>query len=426
MTLTNSSTTIETPRAIEGLFVHKDAITLHLSAPMLEQRQTYLATLLASGRTHRYVAERATLLRHVVELIVPSDPKKISEEDIAKAAHHWVLQASPVHDQERSRRGENFKTAARSWARFLGLSIARYQPFCRFQNEYNDFVAGMHDAFGYLPASVLAAASPTKSFLLWATARHVELKTISMLDIDEFMQQGRASGWSNRTVKFKSQALRTFFRYAERRGWSFRGLSKTIKAPVVCSRTSSLQRPPWTEVRRLIGAFDTSIPTQCRAKAILLLASVYGMRSCEIAHLTLEDLDWGNEILNVRRAKRGRIQQFPLQFEVGQAIIDYLQQVRPRSKHRSVFLTLHAPYRPMEHLSQSMWRWLRTGVFANTPCGLHSLRHACATELLRRGTSLQGIADFLGHRSMRSVSIYAHCDVRSLRRIADFQLSEIL
>jgi alpha,alpha-trehalase len=40
--------------------------------------------------------------------------------------------------------------------------------------------------------------------------------------------------------------------------------------------------------------------------------------------------------------------------------------------------------------------------------GLHSLRHACATQLLRRGSSLRDIADFLGHRDMKSVSIYKY------------------
>ena len=176
----------------------------------------------------------------------------------------------------------------------------------------------------------------------------------------------------------------------------------------------------------MIGALDDSKPSQCRAKAILLLASIYGMRGCEIAHLTLDDLDWKNDVITVRRAKRGRFQQFPIQHEVGLAIIRYLKTVRTSSEFRNVFLTLHTPHRPVEHLSQSVWRLLRRGRLGNKPCGLHSLRHACATELLRQGTSLRGIADFLGHRGVRSVSIYAHCDSNAVRRVAEFSLKDIL
>ena len=57
--------------------------------------------------------------------------------------------------------------------------------------------------------------------------------------------------------------------------------------------------------------------------------------------------------------------------------------------------------------------------------GPHSLRHACATELLRKGTSLRDIADFLGHRGMESVSIYAKYDSRSLREVAAFRLGGV-
>jgi site-specific recombinase XerD len=55
--------------------------------------------------------------------------------------------------------------------------------------------------------------------------------------------------------------------------------------------------------------------------------------------------------------------------------------------------------------------------------GAHSLRHACATRLLDKGTSLKDIADFLGHRDMHSVSIYAKHDIRTLRKVADFRLA---
>lgn len=57
--------------------------------------------------------------------------------------------------------------------------------------------------------------------------------------------------------------------------------------------------------------------------------------------------------------------------------------------------------------------------------GAHSLRHACATQLLSKGSSLKEIADFLGHRDMNSVSIYAKYDVRSLRQVATFSLAGV-
>jgi integrase len=54
---------------------------------------------------------------------------------------------------------------------------------------------------------------------------------------------------------------------------------------------------------------------------------------------------------------------------------------------------------------------------------LANRRSACATRFLRMGTSLKEIADFLGHRDMNSVSIYAKHDTRALRKVAAFRLA---
>jgi integrase/recombinase XerD len=54
------------------------------------------------------------------------------------------------------------------------------------------------------------------------------------------------------------------------------------------------------------------------------------------------------------------------------------------------------------------------------------LRRACATQLLRTGTSLREIADFLGQSDLRSVSNYAKFDSASLKSVARFSLRGIL
>jgi site-specific recombinase XerD len=418
--------TIDQPQFFQGLFVHADARSRHLNAPMLRERGAYLANLLNGGRKQKAIASAASMLCHVIRLISPIETCGVSEDDIAKASARWMNEEHRAQGSGRKKREETFKATARGWFRFLGVYAPRSPAFNKFQELYALFVVGMRDEYGYLPSSIHAAASPTRRFLEWVSARHELVSSIRLPDVDAFLDEGRTGGWSQQTIRCQCQALRTFFRYAEQHGWSNAGLSKTIKAPVSKVISSAPQCPTWPQVRKIIGSLDQSQPSHSRAKAILLLASVYGMRSCEITRLTLDDLDWYNEVLTIRRAKRGRLQQFPIQYEVGQAIIHYLQKVRPPSKFRNVFLTLQSPYRPVEHLPQSMWRILRTNTIDNRSFGLHSFRHACATELLRKGTSLQAIADLLGHRTTRSVSIYAKCDIRTLKKVAKFSLSGVL
>ena len=58
-----------------------------------------------------------------------------------------------------------------------------------------------------------------------------------------------------------------------------------------------------------------------------MLLSIYGMRCSEVKKLRLEDIDWRNELLYVRRAKKAKPQIFPLCLkQVGNAILNYITE----------------------------------------------------------------------------------------------------
>ncbi len=141
--------------------------------------------------------------------------------------------------------------------------------------------------------------------------------------------------------------------------------------------------------------------------------------------LRLSDFDWRDARFSVQRAKRGGVQVYPIQYEVGEAILRYLTKGRPRCTCRHLFVTLHPPYRPLK--ACSMWQItscrMKRLEIVSAHYGPHALRHACATHLLRKGASLREIADFLGHRDTKSVAIYAKFDTRSLRKVAALRLA---
>ena len=143
--------------------------------------------------------------------------------------------------------------------------------------------------------------------------------------------------------------------------------------------------------------------------------------------LRLDDMDWANEKIRVRRPKNKRIQEFPLTAEVGNAILKYLRNVRPQSSSRFVFLSLRKPHRPMmtHGASCSIAVHIRALGCHLPHYGPHSLRHACATHLLDEGFSLKEIGDHLGHRSPRSTQIYAKVERRKLGQVASLKLSSL-
>jgi integrase/recombinase XerD len=260
-------------------------------------------------------------------------------------------------------------------------------------------------------------------FFEWLSPRRESIASISPSDADAYIEHNRLVGWSMRTCIDNVSSIRAFFRFAESRCWSSCGISRTLRHHAPALRNAAARCPRWKQVGRMLDWLDCSNPSHCRAKAILLLATVYGLRRSELIRLTLDDIDWRNAVITVRRAKRGRVQQFPSMREVGEAIIRYLRDVRQPTRFRNVFMTLHSPYRPALNLGSAIHTIMTASGAFDQKWGLHALRHACATQLLRQGTSLRDIADF---RGLGSVSIYAHCDPRALRAVADMDISAIL
>jgi len=182
--------------------------------------------------------------------------------------------------------------------------------------------------------------------------------------------------------------------------------------------------PSWEDVQRLLAATSGDSPSEIRDRAILLLLAVYGLRSAELRGLQLEDLHWEQELLSITRPKQRKKQLYPLSESVGEAILRYLKEVRPRARYREVFLTVQAPIQPLS--ASGLWhvvgRRLRALGASVRQFGPHSLRHACATRLLAQDFSMKEIGDHLGHQSPETTRVYAKVDLAGLRRVADFDL----
>jgi integrase len=157
------------------------------------------------------------------------------------------------------------------------------------------------------------------------------------------------------------------------------------------------------------------------------LFAIYGLRNGEVRRLRLEDFDWEHEVFRIVSSKTGQVRTYPLTRSVGNAILRYLQEVRPRSPHRELFLTFNPPFWPVQKtLGAVVDRRLRSLDLSLSHHGPHTLRHACATRLLAAGLSLKEIGDQLGHISPNSTRIYAKVDLAGLREVADFDMGGVL
>ena len=225
-----------------------------------------------------------------------------------------------------------------------------------------------------------------------------------------------------------SGGIRAFLRYAECRGWCRADIATGIVAPTIYRLEGLPDGPTREQVAMLLGTTTGKSVATVRAKALLALFAVYGLRSGEVSRLQLGDFDRRDETFLVDHSKRGGLKKYPLQRDVGDAILDYITNARPRVLCRNVFLTLTPPYRAVEPtvLSHLISKRIRKAGICCHHNGPHSLRHACATRLLEEGATFKEIGDFLGHRGSSAAGIYAKVNLTMLRQVADFTLEGLL
>jgi site-specific recombinase XerD len=293
-----------------------------------------------------------------------------------------------------------------------------------FADRLADFAAYQRDERGLSPATIRGQGWHVEKFLSSLGEQHRSFDEVRLEDVDTFLADNGRRGWGRVSVSTSARALRAFFRHAAARGWCSASIAAGIDGPRLFQHEGLPIGPSWTDVQRLIASTGGESGRDIRDRAILMLLATYGFRSGEVANLCLENLNWESEIISISRPKQRRAQEYPLVSQVGEAILRYLQQVRPRCARREVFLTHKAPFR---RLSQgALYRLVSIRLCAlgiQVPRrGPHCLRHACAGRLVAEGFSLKEIGDHLGHRSAEATRIYAKVDLIGLREVADFDL----
>lgn len=215
-------------------------------------------------------------------------------------------------------------------------------------------------------------------------------------------------------------ALRGYFRYRVSLGDAVHGgLVNAIAYPANWALSSLPKTLTAEEVEQLIGALGQPGPVMRRADAIVRCALDLGLRSGEVARLSLHDIDWRAGTITLRHTKGRREDVLPLPATTGAAIAAYLKNERPKTSSRAVFVRnlapRDAPIGPDLVRKTIRQAYGRAGLPYTRS---HLLRHTMANRLLAGGSSLKEVADVLRHRSLDTTMIYAKLDSRTLIKVA--------
>jgi site-specific recombinase XerD len=214
-------------------------------------------------------------------------------------------------------------------------------------------------------------------------------------------------------------ALRGYFRWRATLGDRTHALVGALAYPANWQLASLPKSLEPAEVEQLEATLGQSGPSMLRADAMVRCMLDLGLRSGEVARLSLDDIDWDAGTITLRRTKGRREDVMPLPEATGQAIAAYLRNERPKTRHRMVFARHMTPReRPIgPDLVRKTIRqaYARAGLPHTRS---HLLRHTMASRLLTGGSSLKEVADVLRHRSLNTTLIYAKLDSGCLVEVA--------
>jgi site-specific recombinase XerD len=272
------------------------------------------------------------------------------------------------------------------------------------------------------PGTLKVRAHSLIRFLQWL-GQDATPRGLAKLDCEKVEQFVLAYASANgRSARRSMQsALRTFFRFALHEGH----LRQPLDRAVPTLRTYKLATVPRglseLQTEEVLRGIERNTEVGRRDYALLQLLSTYGVRGGQLRTLRLDELDWARERILFKAAKHGKDVWVPMTLEVGEAVLDYLQNGRPACSCPEVFLTSRAPYHPFPHsttLSAVVQRRLCAAGVDLPSMGAHAFRHGFATRMLRRGNALKAIADVLGHRHLSTTFRYTKVDFNALKQVA--------
>jgi integrase len=165
-----------------------------------------------------------------------------------------------------------------------------------------------------------------------------------------------------------------------------------------------------------------------RTKAIILLAIRLGLRDSDICSLTFQEIDWLNDKIRLNQKKTGEPLVLPLLPDVGNALMDYILNERPkRDRYPFVFLRKQAPHNKLASvysICSTLLQGLNIKPVNGTATGVHLLRYTMVHRLLKAKAPHQVITDVLGHISKEADKPYLSME-ESLLRMCALDLSVI-
>jgi len=274
-------------------------------------------------------------------------------------------------------------------------------------NTIDSYVRDMEQFFEFLFDHLAGAASLK------------DLAQLNPRDFRAFLASRRRQGASNRTVARNLSAIRSLFRFLEKKGTLTNAGLSAISSPKI---SHSLPKPLSRDAAKRLISPDPVLAGASEKKwvlardtAVLTLLYGCGLRISEALGLALEQapLEPQHQVLSIT-GKGGKMRQVPVLPVAREAIARYLELCPHVLEAQGPLFVGVRGKRLSARVIQLAIARLRGALALPQTATPHALRHSFATHLLSAGGDLRGVQELLGHASLSTTQIYTEVDAEHL------------
>lgn len=319
------------------------------------------------------------------------------------------------------RRLGQFKLAVRQFAQINEFGAITHKPFSNLPDLPDAFKQILLDIHAYSEWNHKAqkhVSSHANIFFRWLCSNgHSDMSRVDECVVREYFIDC-SSRLAAISLDNTRRALKQFFLFISENRVLSESMNKLFLFKIPIDKKIKPFMPQ-DEIAAVLNIIDRSTIKGKRDYAIILLATVTGLRKVDIVNLTKDSFDWRNGEMRIIQEKTGNSLALPLTTDVGKAVRDYIINARPHSKSDKVFLNTKAPFSGTSpgNLGKILKTYcIKAGLRKHW--GFHSLRRSIATNMIISGTSVVTVAQALGTKNIGSTKPYISLDSINLKECA--------
>ena len=255
-----------------------------------------------------------------------------------------------------------------------------------------------------------------QKLLVFYADNHIDYRTVTLEQLDQFAGQLREEGIQARSVARILSGVRSFYRFLTLEKEVEQDPTELLESPQIGKHLPEVLSVE--EIDSIINVIDVSKPEGIRDRAIIEVLYGCGLRISELCNLRISQLYLEDKYIRVK-GKGSKERLVPIEGVAIDRVREWLvtrmgYKVKP-SEEDYVFVSLTRGSR----LSRiSLFVYIkdyaeRAGIKKNI--SPHTFRHSFATHLLEGGANLRAIQMMLGHEDISTTEIYMHIDKSKLR-----------